>query len=182
MSDILGRIREERDVFSSLLSKLPGFNGYFDRENRRAADKMLRENVANRYEEQWRRISSVQRDLISQGGLAYVDDMEAASIKMRQFIDRIRTASYGYSGFFDAVKVRSEELEQLYQYDLWLLTLVDEISRAIDNVESSIGTDGLPAAIRHLVRLAQESVEAFEKRSEAILAGTSAQAPSDPAM
>ena len=34
MSDILGRIREEQDVFGKLLGKLPGFNGYFDREQR----------------------------------------------------------------------------------------------------------------------------------------------------
>jgi hypothetical protein len=40
-----------------------------------------------------------------------VDDLEGAAIKLRQFIDRVRTASYGYAGFFDAVKVRSEELD-----------------------------------------------------------------------
>ena len=171
MSDILGRIREEQDVFGKLLSKLPGFNGYFDREQRRSADKLLRETVAARYEEQWRRISSLQRDLISQGGLAYVDDLEGAAIKLRQFIDRVRTASYGYAGFFDAIKIRSEELEQLHQYDLWLLTLVDEIGRAVDNVEASLGTDGLPASIRHLTTLSQASVEAFQKRTEAILGG-----------
>ncbi len=59
MSDILGRIREEQDVFGKLLGKLPGFNGYFDREQRRAADKLLRETVAARYEEQWQRISAL---------------------------------------------------------------------------------------------------------------------------
>jgi len=171
MSDILGRIREEQDVFGKLLGKLPGFNGYFDREQRRMADKMLREAVAGRYEEQWRRISAVQRDLISQGGLAYVDDLEGAAIKLRQFTDRVRTASYGFAGFFDAVKIQSEELEKIYQYDLWLMSLVDEIGRAIDNLESSLGTDGLPAAIRHLTRLAQESIEAFNKRSQVILEG-----------
>jgi len=176
MSDILGRIREEQDIFGKLLGKIPGFNGYFDREQRRSADKLLRETVAARYEEQWRRVSSLQRDLISQGGLAYVDDLEAAAIKLRQFVDRIKTASYGYAGFFDAVKIQSEELESLYQYDLWLLTLIDEIGRAIDNVESSIGTDGLPASIRHLTRLAQESVEAYNKRAEVILGGAGSQA------
>jgi hypothetical protein len=174
MSDLLGRIREEQDVFSKLLGKLPGFNGYFDREQRRAADKLLRETTAARYEELWRRVSALQRELISQGGLMYVDDLEGAAIKLRQFIDRIRTATYGYAGFFDAIKVRSEELESLYQYDLWLLSLVDEISRAIDHVEASLGTDGLPAAIRHLTRLAQESIEAFEKRSQAIIGESSA--------
>lgn len=171
MSDILGRIREEQDVFGKLLGKLPGFNGYFDREQRRMADKMLRETVAGRYEEQWRRISSVQRDLIGQGGLAFVDDLEGAAIKLRQFVDRVRTASYGFAGFFDAIKIQSEELEKIYQYDLWLLSLVDEVGRAIDNVEASLGTEGLPASIRHLTRLAQESVEAFNKRSQVILEG-----------
>src|SRR5574338_1081280 len=182
MRDILGRIRQDQDVFGKLLGKLPGFSGYFDREQRRSADKLLRETVASRYEEQWRRVSSVQRDMLSQGGLAYVDDMEGAAIKLRQFVDRVRTASYGYSGFFDAVKVNSKELEVLYQYDLWMVSLADEIGRAIDNVEASIGTDGLPAAIRHLTRLGQESVEAFNKRSQAILEGAQpSQAGSDQA-
>lgn len=179
MSELLGRIREEQDVLGKLLGKIPGFSGYFDREQRRSADKLLRETISSRYEEQHRRISSVQRDLISQGGIAFVDDLESAAIKIRQFVDRVRTASYGYAGFFDAVKIQSTELEQLYQYDLWLLSLVDEIGRAIDNVESSLGTDGLPAAIRHLVRLAQESVEAYNKRSEAIMG--SAQPGAQPA-
>jgi hypothetical protein len=176
MSDILGRIREEQDIFGKILGKLPGFSGYFDREQRRSADKLLRETIAARYDEQWRRVSSLQRDLIGQGGLIYVDDLEAAAIKLRQFADRMKTASYGYAGFFDAVKIQSEELESIYQYDLWLLTLVDEIGRAIDNVEASLGTDGLPAAIRHLTRLAQESVEAYNKRSEVILGNAGTQA------
>jgi hypothetical protein len=173
MSDILGRIREEQDVLGKLAAKLPGFNGYIDREQRRMADKMLRETVAARYEEQWRRISALQRELINQGGLALIDDLEGAAIKLRQFADRVRTASYGFAGFFDAIKIRSEELEKIYQYDLWLMSLVDEIGRAVDNVEASLGTDGLPAAIRHLTVLSQESVEAFNRRSQAILEGAS---------
>lgn len=171
MSDILNRIREQQDVFSKLLSQVPGFNGYIDRENRRSGDKLLRETIASRYEELWRRISGLQRDLIREGGLAHVGELEGAAIKLRQFIDRVKTASYGYAGFFDAVKINSGELEQLYQYDLWMLSLVDEIGRAIDNVEASMGTDGLSAAIKNLTRLAQESVEAFEKRSQVIVGG-----------
>lgn len=172
MSDILGRIREEQDAFGKLVAKLPGFTGYFDRDQRRAADKLLRETVAARFEEQWRRISALQRDLISQGGLAYVGELEGAAIKLRQFVDRMRTATYGYAGFFDAIKIQSDSLEKLYQYDLWLLSLVDEIGRAVDNVEASFGTDGLPAAMHHLTGLAQSSVEAFQRRSEVILSGT----------
>lgn len=169
MSDILGRVTDEQDIFRKLLGKIPGFSGYVDRNNRRAADKLLRDTIANRFDAFGQRVSGLQRDLISQGELSYVDDLEAAAVKLRQFTDRIRTASYGYAGFFAAVKINSEELAQIYQYDLALMTSGDEVERAIDNVEASIGTDGLAAAIRSLVQRAQECVSAFDKRSEVIL-------------
>lgn len=173
MSDLFDHVTAEQDIFKKILSKIPGFSGYIERQNRRIADKLLRETVANRYEEAWMHISGLQRDLISSGGLAYVDDLESAAIKIRQFIDRVRTASYGYSGLFDAVKINEKELAELYRYDLALLESVDNLNHAVDNVESSIGTDGLPAAIRNLISLARTSVETFDRRSEAILGASS---------
>ncbi|NMB59885.1 MAG: hypothetical protein GYA12_12005 [Chloroflexi bacterium] len=175
MSDFLGRVTEEQDIFKKILGKIPGFSGYFDRQNRRAADQLLRQVVADRFEEQWQRLSGLQRDLISQGEIASVDDLEAAAIKLRQFVDRVRTAAYGYAGFFDAIKINQEELAQLYQYDLSLLESVDAVKNAIDNVETSVGSDGLPAAIRNLVSVAQQSVEAFNRRSEVIMGPAAAQ-------
>jgi hypothetical protein len=171
MSDLFERVTSEQDIFKKILSKVPGFSGYIERQNRRSSDKLLRETVANRFEEQWKRISEVQRDMISQGGIAQVSQLESAAIKLRQFIDRVRTAAYGYAGLFDAVKVNEAELGAMYQYDLALLELVDTTSHAIDNVVSSIGTDGLPAAIRNLVSVAQQCIDAFERRAEVIKGG-----------
>jgi hypothetical protein len=171
MSDLFNRITDDQDIIRKLFSKIPGFSGYVERENRRAADKILREAVANRFEELWQRISSIQTDLISAGGLEFIDDIERAAIKIRQFIDRIRHASYGYSPFFNATKVNEEELAKVYEFDLALLEHVDIISGAIDNVETSIGTDGLPAAIRHLASLSQETVDLFNQRSEVLMGG-----------
>ena len=150
MSDLFDRVTADQDIFKKIMSKVPGFSGYIERQNRRASDKLLRETVANRFEQLWQRISGLQRDLISQGGIEYIQNLESAAIKLRQFIDRVRTAAYGYSGFFDAVKVNQDELAQIYQYDYTLLQMGDTVSKAIDNVEAAIGSDGLPAAIRSL--------------------------------
>ena len=136
MSDLFDRVTNEQNALQKLLGKLPGFKGYIDKTNRRAADKMVRETVANRFEEQWQRISAIQRDLISQGGLQYITQLEASALKLRQFIDRVRRASYGYAGFFDAVKINEEELSQVYQFDLTLLTLAEDVGRAIVLPES----------------------------------------------
>jgi len=168
MSDIFDKVAEDRDPLKKLLSKIPGFKGYVERGDRRLSDKLLRETIANEYEAHYQRISGLQRDLISQGGLAYIDDLESAAIKLRQFIDRVRTASYGYAGLFDAIKINEEELASIYQYDADLLEKGATVSGAIDNVESSIGTDGLPAALRHLISVSQECVDLFNKRSDAL--------------
>jgi hypothetical protein len=173
MSDQLyGKVDSELDPFKRILSKLPGFSGYIERQSRRDADKLLRETVAGRFEEQVQRVSALQRDFISQGEIGYVDDLEAAVIKLRTFADRVRRATYGYSGLFDAVKIGEEELAQLYQYDAELLAAADEVGRAVDNVAASIGSDGLPAAIRHLVTLARQSDETFDRRSAVITSGS----------
>jgi hypothetical protein len=173
MSDLYERVTGDQDIFRKILGKVPGFSGYIERSNRRSADKLLREAVANRFDEQWKRISGLQRDIISQGGIEFVGGLESGAIKLRQFIDRVRTASYGYSSFFEATKVNQEELAQVYQYDLSMLEMEDDVKKAIDNIESSIGSDGLPAAIRNLTSVSQQCVDTFNRRSEAMRGGPS---------
>jgi hypothetical protein len=170
MSDLFDQVTNSQDVVTKILAKIPGFGGYIERENRRAADKLLRDTVSNRFEEIWKRVSGLQADLVSQGAIEYVDDLEGAAIKFRQFIDRVKNAAYGYSGLFDAVKINEAELSKIYQYDLALLDLVDEANRAVDTVETSIGSDGLPAAIRNLKSVAGKAVDAYNHRSEIVLA------------
>lgn len=169
MGDLFDKITDDQDIFKKLASKIPGFNGYIERQNRRAADKLLRETVADKYEDLWKRVSSLQTDLISQGGLEFVDDMEKAAIQLRTFIDKIRTATYGYSGFFDAVKINEEEIAKLYAFDNAFFEQADTISNAIDNVENTLGDEkGLPAAIRNMVTVSKEAVRTYNHRYEVL--------------
>ena len=172
MSDLYDQVTADQDPFKKLASKLPGFSGYIERENRRAADKLLRESIADRYEQLWKRVGNIQKDLAAEQEMELLDDLEGATTKLRTFVDKIRTATYGHSGFFDAVKINEEELTRLYTYDLALLEQSDEIGRAVDNVETSVGGEGLPAAVRHLVTLSRELVSTFDRRGEVITASS----------
>ncbi|HEY5118750.1 MAG TPA: hypothetical protein VII90_04775 [Anaerolineales bacterium] len=169
MADLFQKITDSRNLIEKIGAAIPGFKGYADRNSRRDADKLLRETVATRFEQQWSRISGLQRDLINQGSIEAVDDLEAAAIKLRTFIDRVRTASYGYAGFFDAIKVNETELVKIYQFDASLLDRAVQLSAAVDNVATSMGSDGLPAAIRNVATLAQDAIDAFQGRNELIL-------------
>jgi hypothetical protein len=166
---IFGKVSEDMDPFKKILVKVPGFSGYIERQKRRDSDKLIREYIFDRFRELEGRVSRLQRDFISQGEIKYVDDLEATAIKLRTFADRVKTATRGYAGLFDAVNVNEEELTGLYVYDAAMLDLVDEIDHAIDNVQSSVGMDGLPASIRHLETKAEECIQMFDKRDAVAL-------------
>ena len=168
MTDMYQNISGLVDPFKKLASFIPGFSGYVERQNRRDADKLVRETVARRFNDLWRRTSNLQTDMVSAGKIEYVDEMEKAAIQLRTFIDKISTASRGYAGMFDAVKINEKELEQLYNFDLAFFDLADQIGRGLDNVEASMGDDNaLPAAIRNLTTLGRQAVETFNRRTEA---------------
>lgn len=167
MSDFFGRVTGDQDPIKKLASYIPGFSGYIERENRRAADKLLRDTVARRFEELYKRLSALQADLISQGGIEYIDEMEKAALQIRMFTDKLRNATYGYSGLFDAVKINEAELAKIYAFDAAFFDLGEQIKSAMDTVEASLGnTDGLPAAIRNLTTLARQTVTTYEQRYE----------------
>jgi len=169
MSDFFEKVSSQVDPFKKLLSYIPGFSGYIERQNRRDADKILRDTVARRFDELWGRTSNLQTEMVSDGMIKYVDDMEKAAIALRTFIDKISKAPRGYSGLFDAVKINEKELEAIYQFDVAFFTLGEEVGRALDNVEASVGDEeALPAAIRNLTTQARLAVETFDRRSEIV--------------
>ncbi|MBL8090194.1 MAG: hypothetical protein KF758_13060 [Anaerolineales bacterium] len=169
MSDFFEKVSSQVDPFKKLVSYIPGFGGYVERQNRRDADALLRETVARRFEEQWSRISNLQAELVSNGMIKYVDDVEKAALALRTFIDKISTAARGYSGLFDAVKINEAELEKIYQFDAAFFDLGDQVKSGIDNLESSMNDEeALPAAIRNVTTLARLAVETFERRSEVV--------------
>lgn len=169
MSDFFDKVTGDQDIFKKLLSNVPGFSGYIERENRRSADKLMRDTVARRFEELYKRLSNLQGDLIANGGISFVDDMEKAAIQVRMFADKIRNATYGYAGFFDAVKVNEDALAKLYAFDSAFFDIADQLNAALDTIEASLGDqEALPGAIRNLVSLARQATETFDRRHETI--------------
>ena len=48
------------------------------------------------------------------------------------------------------------------------LAQADEVSRAIDHIQASIGTDGLMAAIRNLQTVSTQCIETYDRREEVV--------------
>jgi hypothetical protein len=168
MSDLFETVTGGQDIFQKLLSYIPGFKGYIERSHRRSADKLLRDQVALKYAELASRASGLQKDAADAGQLDMLDEIDSIGLKLRTFADRIKNASYGYSGFFDTVKINEKELETIYTFDTAFFVLADQISNGLDNVATAIGGDGLKAALRAVDDLARQAGETFDKRYQTI--------------
>jgi hypothetical protein len=164
-------VEDSKGRLERLISKVPGYRGYKEKENRRAADKLLREQVAGELDEQRRRLIELQRSLLESGGLMLLDDLDRAVTKVQKLADKIRTASYGYAGLFDAVKVKEADLDALYEFDEDMLTQVMNIQKAVDSLAGVLESDGgdLKGAIRGVTSAADEAEATWRKREQAIL-------------
>jgi hypothetical protein len=163
------RIEDSRGGLESLISKIPGYHGYKEKENRRAADKLLRDQLTKQLDEQRRRLAELQRNLVDSGGLLMVDDLDRAVTKVQKLADKIRTATYGYAGIFDAVKVKEEQLDTLYVFDEGMLEHVTSVETAIDALATAIDSNGdVKSAIRAVVSAAGEAETTWRQRESAI--------------
>lgn len=170
MGDLYERVSEARTELEKLLGKIPGYKGYKDKEIRRESDKLLRETVATQMEAQRQRMDDLQKQLITAGRFEYLDEMGNAATKLQTFIDRVRKAAYGYAGLFDAVRVREEELDRLYDFDTKLLEYAERLSTALDNLETSIPAgEGLAEAVRQVLSICAEANLTFDGREQVIL-------------
>jgi hypothetical protein len=172
--DLRETIESHLGSLESLAKKIPGYKGYKQKELRREADKLLRMEIAGKFDDERKRLSELQAKLVSQARIEFVDDLERAVTKLQLLIDRIKTATYGYAGLFDAIKIKEEQLDALYDFDNRMLGFVDEVAADVDMLSSAISTeDDIGVAISELITTIDEANLAFGRREEAILqAGT----------
>jgi hypothetical protein len=174
--DLRETVSAAQGGFENLVHKIPGYKGYKDKELRREADRLLRMELAGKLEDQRRRMPELQNQLISQVQIEFLDDLERATMKLQILIDRIRVASYGYAGLFDAVKVKEKELDVLYEFDNKMLDFVDEVAADVDQVASAITAgDKIHEAIANLVGTVDQATQTWAHREEAMLQGEAPQ-------
>ncbi len=153
-----------------LLKGLPGIRGYVDKELRRDADKRLRELIAGQLEEQKATLFAVQQMLLEGKGLMWMDNVDSAISRLQLLIDRIRTASYGYAGLFDPVRIKEEALEALHRFDVAMAERVVDVRLSINALRQAVADGGdIGGQVRKLIDLLGELNTLYGKRHEAIL-------------
>ncbi len=151
--DPIEKAKSEMGSLTRRLSSLPGIAGYRDKEMRRDSDKLVRDQLVRELETRRTRLNGLQQQVLSAGGLLLMDDMEQVTGRLQLLIDRVRTAAYGYAGFFDLQRVLEPQLEALARYDQALFETLPALDSSIDGLEKAVqANDGIPAALQGVER------------------------------
>ncbi len=167
MSSNYEKVKGERGWLESLIGKIPGYKGYKEKEMRREADSLLRGALVRDFTLQLNRLAPMQSALLDQGGIELMDDIGAVKTSLQTLIDRIKNAAQGYAGFFDAVRVKEDELDRLEQFDAQLVDEVSRVSAAFDFLDKAIQENGdVKAAIASARSIVQRSQRPFQQAQQ----------------
>jgi len=158
--------------FQQLVDSIPGYRDYRALEDRRGADKRLRAHLASQFDAQRERLARLQQDMVRQGQLEGLDLLEGAMIKLQRFIDRLRTASYGYAGWFLGPVIEEADLAQLVAFDSALADGVAQVAKGVDGVAVALEAgEGLTAAVADLGAILDGLNARFDGRQELLSKG-----------
>ena len=172
---------DQRNWLERLGDKIPGYGGYVSKERRRDADKLHRDHLADRLRAAKQPLNEVMRELSSGGRLFEVGPVDRVLKKIDQIENRVRFASYGYAGFFDAVKIQEPQLDRIYQFDLALVEKVEAVEQQAAGLSTHSGTAAdVKAAVGALERTVDDLGAAFDIRQQAINGFGAGSAPGRP--
>jgi uncharacterized protein Yka (UPF0111/DUF47 family) len=98
--------------------------------------------------------------------------MDRLLAKMDRVVEKVNHASYGYSGFFDAVKVKEENLDHMIDFDNKLLEAINALATEIDAFKADLAsgaTTNLKTRVQTVTDKLESLEDTFDQRNEVIL-------------
>jgi hypothetical protein len=169
--DIRNRVEEDRGALKRLQLLVPGFRGYREQEDLRAADSLLRIQVAERVSRARGSVEAGRTALTQAGRFDRLNDLAQIISDLQRLEGEIRHAEQGYTGISPAVRVNASVLDRLYEYDYGFASAADTLARGLDGLGPAIAS-GDAASIGPIVATARGQVaqldSAFKARMRAI--------------
>ncbi len=161
MTDLRARIISDEGTFQRLAASIPGFAGYRELGLRRKADELVRQHLVGLLDDLLGRAKQIVSQWSDAGKLEVLDKLDRLVGKLRKVRDNLRYADYGYTGWWDAVKIKEDELDAMYAYDLKMRETIVAIDTAVTELAAA-GEQDLAvkmAAVQEQVERLQNAVD-----------------------
>ena len=173
--DVYAQAKSQMRLSERIAAALPGFRGYKEKELRRESDKLIRNHLALKLSKGKDNVRSISQKIADKRYLDVLTDVDRLVAKMDRITEKVNHASYGYSGFFDIVKIKEENLDRMIAYDNQLLDSVNVLTDSIDALKAQLlGGDytNLKEKIQAVTDKFELLEDTFDKRQEVIVGVT----------
>lgn len=171
-SDLYDKILAQQGSLEKLIRRVPGFKGYYEKADRRAADRMLRDQLTTQIDAIIRRYGDLQRDVLDGGkGLKHMNRMREVKTRLQSYRDVVAAAAPKDSGMFASIKVTKETLDRIYSFDEAQFVYINDIKAAMEGLETAMNNEDdalLGDALNNLYDVVTEARDAFQLRDEEI--------------
>jgi len=157
MTDLRRRIQKDEGSLQKLAQYIPGFAGYRELGLRRKADELVRQHLVGLLDDILKRMKQVVSQWSEAGHLDVLDKLDRRVGRLRRVRDSLRYADYGYTGWWDAAKIKVEQLDTMYNYDLNLREQVVEIDGMVQELAQATEED-----LEEKLALVQEHTERLQ--------------------
>jgi hypothetical protein len=173
--DVYAEAKKQMRLGERIVAAIPGFRGYKEKELRRESDRLIRNHLHLKLSESKDDLKAVFQKLSDRRYFDVITDMDRLMAKVDRITEKVNHASYGYSGFFNIVKVTEENLDRMIDFDNKLIGEAEGLAADVDAFKAEIAK-GETKNVKERVQSVTDEIEAFEetfdKRAEVILGVT----------
>jgi hypothetical protein len=173
--DVSAQAKSQMRLSERIAAALPGFRGYKEKELRRESDKLLRNHLTLKLSKDKDDVRSISQRIADKRYLDTLIDVDRLVAKMDRISEKVNHASYGYSGFFDIIKIKEENLDRMIAYDNQLVDGVTVLSESIDALKAQLlagDYTNLKDKIQAITNKFEMLEDTFDKRQEVIVGVT----------
>lgn len=117
MEDYRVKVKTQKSTLEKIMGYVPLYHGYKEKELRRESDKILRNYIFQNLSESTQNLKKIQSKLVDSDKIPFAKSLDKSITKCDTLSQKINHAESGYSGFWDAVKIKESDLDNLYELD-----------------------------------------------------------------
>ncbi len=158
LDNLKKKIQDNRDLIDRITVKFPGFKGYVEKAESYAADKIVRELLADRILGFKNEVNAKMVELETKQLRDSLGDLDSLSLKMEAVIRKCQHADFGKTAALSSTAISEDDKNRLLEYDWRLISALDELEKKVGELRAAA-----PEAAGAATGAIADMLRAFEK-------------------
>lgn len=167
--DIRQQVDDNRGIAKKLELLIPGLRGYRTKEDLRASDSLLRNQMADKLDHVKDNLQQIRKQVAANNDLNNLTNVGSLIAQVQTLSGEVRHAAQGYAGWVAPIQINDDKLNKLYDYDYSFVSAVFQLDQATGGMTyDSASPNSIQVTLGGFVRNVADIKQKWSQRIEAI--------------